>query len=209
MAESALVKSLFEDVFRSTDLALRSRDKFLSRLFGIFSEDVVRHWCRHSTAPYEDLGRPSLRPEPNVRYTLDFLLRDRKSGAIYVAEQKCELEFDGCKYLRLKDPAQLDHHKKDAFKAFLQVAADPSAMKVTVGKEVMAISGGVLIWGATTPDGIQAVTSKYGIVAVLSIEEMIHDLCTWADKDWLEYIAARQNWANQLFDHLAGRPSPT
>jgi hypothetical protein len=48
----------FEDFFHSESPA---RDKFLSRLFGLFSEDVVRHWCGCPEAPYGDLGRPFLR----------------------------------------------------------------------------------------------------------------------------------------------------
>ena len=33
-----------------------ARDKFLSRVIGIFSEENVRIWCRSDISPYEDLG---------------------------------------------------------------------------------------------------------------------------------------------------------
>ena len=99
----------FEDFFHSDRPA---RDKFLSRLFGLFSEDVVRHWCRCPEAPYEDLGRPYLRlPTERYGHTLDFTLRDRETGATFVAELKCELEYDSYRYLRLMDASHLGHHQ--------------------------------------------------------------------------------------------------
>jgi hypothetical protein len=59
----------FPMLFRSSSSA---RDKFLSRLFGIFSEEIVRIWCRAPDAPYEDLGRPTIRyggRKPATRWT--------------------------------------------------------------------------------------------------------------------------------------------
>ena len=38
-----------------------SRGKYLSRVFGIFSEEIVRIWAADPRAPFEDLGRPTLR----------------------------------------------------------------------------------------------------------------------------------------------------
>ena len=53
----------FEALFRTSS---SSRDKFLARLFGLFSEDLVRLWCRNPKAPYEDLGRPNIHlPDSN------------------------------------------------------------------------------------------------------------------------------------------------
>ena len=37
------------------------RAKFLSRVFGVFSEELVRIWANDSRAPYANLGRPTLR----------------------------------------------------------------------------------------------------------------------------------------------------
>jgi len=118
-----------EDIFRSTTPA---RDKFLSRLFGLFSGDVVRNWSQHPSAPYEDIGRPTLRvrDEPGW-HTLDFTLRRRTTGELYVSELKCELEFDGYRYLRLTSPEQLAHHGSAAFKRFLRLAENPSSITST------------------------------------------------------------------------------
>ncbi len=34
------------------------REKFLSRLFGIFSEEIVNIWYQYEDLPYENLGMP-------------------------------------------------------------------------------------------------------------------------------------------------------
>jgi len=95
----------FEEIFRTKNPA---RDKFLSRLFGLFSEEVVRYWCRCPAAPYEDLGRPTLRVPGEARgHTLDFTLRHKETVKVYVAEMKCELEFENYRYLRLTGAWQL------------------------------------------------------------------------------------------------------
>src|SRR5438552_1274581 len=90
----------FEDIFRSPEIA---RDNFLSRLFGLFSEDVVRYWCRHQQAPYEDLGRPTVKlpHERSWGHTLDFTIRDRSTGSTHVVELKREIAFENYKYIRL------------------------------------------------------------------------------------------------------------
>lgn len=49
--------SAADELFHSKDPA---RDNFLSRLFGMFNEDIVRYWARDEQAPYENEGRPTL-----------------------------------------------------------------------------------------------------------------------------------------------------
>lgn len=92
------------------------RDKFLARLLGLFSEHLVRDWCTDPRAPYDDLGRPTLRLPGETRgATLDFTLRDRATAKTYVAEMKAELEFEGFKYMTLERLDQLAHHRPPAF----------------------------------------------------------------------------------------------
>ena len=82
------------------------RDKYLSRLFGLFNEDVVRHWCALPETPYSDLGRPTLKLPGEARgYTLDFTLQHKGTGQVFVSEMKCWLEYEGYRYLRL--PGQI------------------------------------------------------------------------------------------------------
>lgn len=191
----------FEALFKSST---PPRDKFLSRLFGIFSEDVVRHWCACPEAPYGDLGRPTLssRGEVGRGHTLDFTLKDRTYGRVYVAELKCELEYDSYRYLRLRlrERGQVEHHQGAAFTKFLTAAREPDSMLVRVGGVPTSINGSVLVWGATTPDGKRSVQSTYGFADVLSVEEMLADLRRWGSESWTNRVAELRGWANELFD---------
>ena len=189
-----------EDVFVSGNPA---RDKFLARLFGLFNEEVVRHWCRCPGAAYEDLGRPTLRGAGEHRgHTLDFTLRHRATGNLYVAEMKCELELDHYRYLRLTDAGQIRHHRGVAFQKFLQLARQPDALAVRVGGRPVRVRGAILIWGAVDPDGRAAAMAEYGFADVLSVEAMLADLRRWRPAPWRERVGELERWSSELFRSL-------
>ena len=71
------MKSRFEGIFKTSNPAC---DKYLARLFGLFSEEVVLNWCAYPTSPYENLGRPTLWVSGKRGSTLDFTLRRRATG---------------------------------------------------------------------------------------------------------------------------------
>ncbi|MFO7294702.1 MAG: hypothetical protein C0P72_001645 [Clostridia bacterium] len=188
----------FEKIFHSSN---PRRDKFLSRLFGIFGEELVRCWCNCPQAPYEDLGRPTVYAPGEVRgHTLDFTLRHRETGKIFVAEMKCELEFQNYRYLRLSDPWQIEHHQNQAFLKFLNLAKHPQIYKVKVRGQEIYVDGAVLIWGAITSEGRQAAMERYGFADVLSVEMMANDLREWKPAEWCQKINELKQWSNQLFD---------
>lgn len=195
----------FEGFFKSDQPA---RDKFLSRLFGLFSERVVSAWCACSEAAYEDLGRPTLYlPGETGGRTIDFTLRRRVGGQTYAAELKCELEFEGYRYLRLSDVDQLHHHAGEAFVRFLALARDPEAIHVRVGGKPVPVNGAILIWGATAPEGCVAVTAACGFSDVLSVENMLSDLARWRPEDWNSLVDRHRGWTTELFDMLASSPN--
>ena len=82
-------------------------------MFGIFNEEIVRKWCAEEFSPYEDVGRPTIKRKGDDTRgsTLDFTFKN-KDGKLYIVEMKCELQYEGYKYLELKEPKkkQLDHH---------------------------------------------------------------------------------------------------
>lgn len=192
----------FEQVFK-TDVP--RRDKFLSRLFGLFSEEVVRMWCAHDASPYLDLGRPTLyEPEdPKERSTLDFLL-ESGDGRTYVAELKCELEYDNYRYLRLEHPGQLAHHTGRAFRRFLQFAKNPRSLNVRVAGKAHRADGAILVWGAITDEGREAAMKATDLADVLSVEAMLADLNRWKPEGWATLVDERRQWSNALFDYLDG-----
>lgn len=182
-----------------------TRAKFLSRIFGIFSEEIVSLWARDDRAPYENLGRPTIKtPGDNRGHTLDFTLRERSSGNTYVAEMKCEIEYRNFKYFVLERVEQLEHHKKPAFDAFLKAARYSPDQAVYVGPERINTHGAILIWGSVTSEGRKAVTASKGFYDVLSIADICRDLSSWNHEGYRALIAQRQEWCNELFVGLLG-----
>ena len=192
--------SSLEVLFRTQS---RERDKLLARLFGIISEEVVRIWARCSAAPYADLGRPTLRVRGTELWaTLDFLLAARNDGRLFVAELKCELEYQNYKYLTLTDPSLLKHHRKPAFELLLQAAADPAQVDVKTAKGPSTVHGAILVWGDATASGKEATIAKHGFADVLTISSMIQDLNRWKPTEWNAFISSRRGWTMELFDSL-------
>jgi hypothetical protein len=148
----------FERTFRS-DVA--RRDNFLARLFGIFSEDVVRAWCACPQATYTDLGRPTLRGPGDIRgTTLDFTLHHQQSGRTYMAKLKCWTAWENYRYIRLAQAGQLERLTQQAFVKFLTLARDPSAYQVSVAGRRTDVDGVILVWGAATPEGVDGACSR-------------------------------------------------
>lgn len=84
------------------------KGSFLSRIFGIFNEEIVRIWARDSRSPYNIFERRPTLFGGSRNYTLDFLFE--KDGALFVSEMKCEIQYHNYRYWRLESPAQLKHH---------------------------------------------------------------------------------------------------
>ena len=181
------------------------RGPYLSRLFAFFSEEVVRHWAGCDQAPYRDIGRPVVWDEAGDRYhVLDFTLERRIDGRTFVAELKCEIEFEGYRYLALHGPEQVKHHELGAaFQKFLRLAREPTSLRVTIGGKPVAVDGCALVWGVTSAEGRHAAMRHYGLADVLSIETMLQDLQNWQPETWAECVQKRRRWSDELFDWLS------
>ncbi len=196
-----------ENWFRSflkSDPPAAARDKFLARLLGLFSEDIVRIWCKSQRSPYRDLGRPRIFLSPGARgHTLDFTLQSRHDGSTYVAEMKCWVEYQGYQYLTLCDADQLDALEGPAFDAFLAVAREPSRCQVTIDGEPQAVSGAILVWGDVADSGRAAVQRVHKLSAVLSLREIVDDLLSWKDEQYQVFLTQRREWCLELFERFA------
>jgi hypothetical protein len=191
----------FEAIFRTSD---GRQDNFRSRLFGLFSEEIVRVWAADTRAPYEDVGRPTLFAPGDIRgSTLDFMLRRRGDNRQFVAELKAEFAFEKYAYLRLSDPGQLRHHQGvPAFARLLEMTRSPGAYEVRVGGKRVVADGAVLVWGAVSEPGRQAVVETFGFTDVLSLEEILVDLRAWSSPAWRKRLGQFRSWSNGLFDAL-------
>lgn len=134
------------DINKTFNTKDSKRDNFLSRVFGIFNEDIVRFWCKNPKSKYDDLGRPSLYNGDKYTGTpLDFCLRDKKNKHLFLGEQKCELAYQNYKFIELNSIDQLAHHDKKAFEHFLKVAKNPHSYEVKIDGKKYSVSGSILI----------------------------------------------------------------
>ena len=176
------------------------KGSFLSRVFGIFSEEIIRIWARDKKSPYNIHERRPTLYEGSRSYTLDFLLE--KNGELFVSEMKCEIQYQNYKYWCLTNPWQLDHHRsKRAFELFLQLSRDPHSVPVKAG-DLIEVKGTVLVWGAATPAGVAAVRDHFDISDVLTVESCIRDLLEWNNPEYQELLQKREEWLLSLFDGL-------
>lgn len=181
--------------------ASAARGKFLSRIFGIFSEEIVRIWCRDDRSPYENLGRPTLEYDGR-RYTLDYLFRSRATGKIYVVEQKCEIEFENYRYLILSNVGQLVHHKKPAFSAFMASAHELTRPPTYNRGEPVETDGAILVWGAIDRTTRCAIQDATGLADIISMSDIIRDVRAWRHPDYLQLVEDRRQWSADLFSYL-------
>ncbi|HWB11595.1 MAG TPA: hypothetical protein VG826_20355 [Pirellulales bacterium] len=201
----------FVDLFKTSNT---HRDNFLARVFAMFSEEPVRLWGESQDAPYEYLGRPTLkRPGESRGQTIDFALRSKQDGRTFVAELKCELAFENYGYLVLNSCAQVQRHvneRKEAFVRFLAMARDPTAYVVSVtgrsghSRQIEA-SGAILVWGSVTEEGRRAVMAEFGFADVLSVERIICDLLRTENRAYLDFVGDRERWCAELFRAMQGR----
>jgi len=197
----------FKDIFDTSNSSKLNepRDKFLSRIFGIFSEEIVRIWCRSKKSPFEDIGRPTIYDELEKTgrgSTLDFTFQDKETKKKYVSEMKCEIQFENFKYLELNSVDQLAHHNKPAFQRFLGIANEPKKYSVKVQGKKMNVDGAILVWGKTNQASIKEICEATNLTNILSVENMINDLIEIKDNNYLEFLNQKQEWINHLFNGL-------
>lgn len=200
-------QAAFCDLFQQ-ESAPAARGKFLSRLFGIFSETIVQIWSEDERAPYRNLGRPTLVGRPQARNpTLDFLFECRSTGRRFVVEQKCEIEFNGFRYFTLTGPEQLKHHNKPAFAAFLAAASgsEPGSRDWKIGSRQVTVDGAILIWGAVSPDGRKTVMEETGLADVIGLDRIVAQCAVWRPDAYCRLVNDRRRWCEELFGFLDGR----
>lgn len=206
-----------EKVFKSNGA---DRANFLSRLFGLFNEELVRLWGEMESAPYEYLGRPTIYPKDANGYTtLDFALRRRTDGCNFVTEMKCEIAYQGFRYMTLTGVEQVQRHiseqkkaGKVSFPRFVEAALYPDRFNCTVttrnGKRSeIAIAGAILVWGNTSEAGRETVIEEFAFADVLSVQDIINELIQAGEQRYLDFVEQRGNWCRQLFSSLVGEYS--
>lgn len=192
----------FEKLFdkRSTD-----RDKFLSMIFGIFSEKIALIWCNSYSSNYTNLGRPTIKPLNSNEQgkTLDFTLKSKTTGNLYVTEMKCEIQYENYKYLKLNSSKQFEHHKtKTAFRWLLELAQKPEDFDIKIKGQKIKTNGAILIWGVVDKEKKTEICRQTGFKDILSVEHMINTLIKEKNKEYEGFINEINSWTNYLYDNL-------
>ena len=191
-----------------------ARDNFLSRVFGMFSEEPVRFWAEMDSSPYRYIGRPTVWPVSGERYsTLDFALERRADGQCFIAEMKCELAFDNYRYMTLTSIEQIKRHAREsrAFVCFLEASQNPNAFTYRATNRQNAslpvdIAGTILVWGRVSDEGKKAAMETFGFTDVLSVEAIINELLRTKNERYVSFLRERHSWCKGLFAALAGSP---
>ncbi len=189
----------FPALFKSD---LPARDKFVARLFGLFSEEVVNLWAKNPACRYENLGRPTVRRAGEKKgRTYDLALRDRETGEVAVAEVKYWPEFEGHRNLRMSDPREVERILPADF---LNFAKAPKAFEVRVRSREIETDGATFVWGAFGPGIALEVAARYSFLDVLSLEEIVRDLLLWRDQGFVQALRMRRDWTAFMCQGLLG-----
>lgn len=206
----------FQIFFKSGRTVADKRGKYLSKVFGTFSEEIVDIWCKNKNSKYENIGRPTIYTKNKKHYTLDFTFRDKSSmdNKNYIVEMKSEIQYQNYKFMVLGDtkptaikPKQTDffkhHKKKPAFNLFLDYSN--TTVKINNPKKKIEVAGSILVWGSIEKDFSLSTFNKNNNVElfdVLSVENMINDLIKWKDKNYQAFVNEYTNWSADLFSNM-------
>ena len=204
-----------KNVFKSGGL---NKANFLSRIFGLFNEEPVRFWAEMESTPYDYLGRPTLYPKgERGRTTLDFAFRRKSDGSVFVAEMKCEIAYQNYRFMTLTEVKQVQRHLNDqakinkkSFARFVESATRPDNFNCRVTsrsghKREITINGSILVWGDVYSECRDKLIDHFGFGDILSVQDIINDLITAKDPNYLEFMEQRSDWSKHLFDALSGK----
>ncbi len=192
---------------------------FVSRLWGLFSEQFIRTWCACEWAPFELLGRPTLKKPDEGKgkgKTLDYLLRARDTGQVYVAEQKCLIHYEGYKWL-VFDEGSADMVKPrpnrqqfggDGFRRFLALAAGEEQFAVHYydhrGRpQAVQPAGCILVWGSVSDRGRQVAMEELRMHGVISLEDVITALRHERPDSYRRLVSRYATWCAEVFAALS------
>ena len=194
-----------------TDNLNSKQVNFLSRIVGVFSEEIVRFWLENERCKYINIGRPQVSTSGDPKnYTLDFLLQNTKTKKYFIAEQKC---FFGFKNGTLKKISEVETFTMEfekwstkksistiAWDRFINFDKDTSV--VSNKQKKYSVSGKVLIWASYDKKAKENFQKKYKLSDVISFEHIIRDLKDWSDESYIKFIKEKQKWINELFKNF-------
>ncbi len=194
------------------------QNNYLSRLIGLFGEEISEKWLANDNSAYSNFGRPTIywiEEGKKKRATLDFLIE--REGKIYIVEQK---NFFAYNKGRLRTIDSSDDFRKafaswnttknkatPAWKIFNSFEQHEYEIKIGK-KEYRKLDGKVVFWS----DLIEADKDYFLTLSeelnrtryndAIGLVQMINDLKRWKDTDYEALIENYIQWNKDLFDNL-------
>lgn len=197
----------FKNLFTNSS---ETRNNFLARVFGVFSEEIVKFWLANENCPYLSCGRPTIFDSNNKKVALlDFTIRSKNDNKLFIVEQKNLIAFKkGTLRFMSNDEAfnknflkwSRDKAKQTvAWNLFLNPLTE---YQVKVKGEEIVNFGKILIWPSFDENKKNSMISQLAIDEILSLEIIHAQLITWKDPKYQDWINARIRWTEELFDQL-------
>ena len=188
-----------------------TKTNFLSRILGVFSENIVDFWLENEKCPYRSLGRPSLYSVDNKKLaTLDFTFQNKSDNKNYIVEQKCFFGFKNGKLcsmstyeIFIKEFEKWSTAKANstpAWKYFSNFSKERYDVKVKTKK--IETEGTILLWASCEKEGAEKFQEELGISKIIGVDSIISDLKQWEDNNYSKFIDTRKNWIIELLDNL-------
>jgi len=208
----------FLDIDLSNNNMNGYKANYLSRVFGIFYEDLIKHcW---GTEGYILLGRPSVY-DKNKRYkTYDYMVeKDRKR---FIVEAKCYVAYEDFKHIELTLELLKKWDKtsgkkfpdKDAFQFFLELGTKREPYEEYTffytdkdgKKSAFEPTGKILIWARVKKgeDEKKKIKEEYNFSDLFSVEDMMNKNKNKKNDAYYQYILNRKKWTDELFKKLLG-----
>lgn len=189
---------------------IKIRNSFIAKVFGAFNEDIVRIWANRNNSKYKNLGRPTIyRNNEGKRNTLDFTMKERKTGKIYISEMKSWISYKNNKFLELNKSIDLlsINDIPESLRWFLNVGNDISNYDVNVNgpelkKEKVIPEGTILIWPKFKSEDKDYCLKKYRLFDLLSLENIIIDLNNEKNEEYFLLLKEKEDWFNALISGL-------
>lgn len=190
---------------------------FLSRIFGVFSEEIVKIWCANDliNEGYKYIGKPHIKIKDKKRpLELDHLLYSEIKNEYYLVEQK---SFHGYKNGKLASMEDTDiflksfktwsrgkskNQKSKAWDIFINFVEHP--MEVNCNGNSYHDIKTLLIWSKGTPEGKRKFidNSGIGVSEVLFLIDLKNALIQCEDQQYKALIDKKKKWIDELFIDL-------
>ena len=209
-----------QKIFKNAD---EKQNNLLTRVFGIFSEEIINCWLAYPDCEYKNLGRPSIYKKNERPSTLDFLFEKKKGtnkGALYIVEQKCLFSYNKGNLLCMTE-TNLEHFEKwstqkakysKAWKDFREIHSYLKNEDVVIKWKgstpelTKKVVGNILIWGKWM-DNTKHADPK--IDKIISMESIMNEMNEWdnlgvksSGVSFKEFILSKKKLVNNMFNEL-------